>query len=520
MSESKKPFHGYNKEKHSRTGGLSSEYREKYNRKTGSNLQAPVTESNPKGKDKKRKDSFCARMSGVKGPTSKDGKLTPKGAALKRWKCSKSQTDIDAVFKEDWKKQTPKRAQEFFSGKEGERMKKPNLFKSEMPSLVQVANNEIKDSFIEKSDNDEVSRKGARVSAREVLDLQLSQNDSNLFKTGPWCGPEKKKKKETKKSIGPIGTELEEDYDDQKRVVEDTHAESMHSDIHQDVIDALNDICAADFHHAGVHNLENSDRRKPMKVPHWKFYTDPVKSEREEADLSKAKKDKKKGRCWEGYEPVPGKKPFEDGSCRKKSEEEIELDLEKSFDQDELFLKGVAEKLEASEEIEKARYTKRTGTPGNYRYYYNEGKKFRTGKPEQSHPAKDPSREQIQEMKEKRSHEQAVKDFKNMKSQGLDDRGSSALEGNQSESAKKFVDMLLGTNGLSMKQMSGNRLIVYTEKNESMVDRAAKIAGLDAGKITNVADNGETRVLTIPLDSQGPNFKKSNVFDDIIKAIR
>jgi hypothetical protein len=26
-------------------------------------------------------------MSGVKGPTSKDGKLTPKGAALKRWKC-------------------------------------------------------------------------------------------------------------------------------------------------------------------------------------------------------------------------------------------------------------------------------------------------------------------------------------------------------------------------------------------------------------------------------------------------
>jgi hypothetical protein len=29
-------------------------------------------------------------MSGVKGPTSKDGKLTPKGAALKRWRCSKA----------------------------------------------------------------------------------------------------------------------------------------------------------------------------------------------------------------------------------------------------------------------------------------------------------------------------------------------------------------------------------------------------------------------------------------------
>ena len=24
------------------------------------------------------------------------------------------------------------------------------------------------------------------------------------------------------------------------------------------------------------------------------------------------------GRCWKGYEPVPGKKPYSDGSCRKK----------------------------------------------------------------------------------------------------------------------------------------------------------------------------------------------------------
>jgi hypothetical protein len=27
-------------------------------------------------------------MSGVKGPTSKNGKLTRKGAALKRWRCN------------------------------------------------------------------------------------------------------------------------------------------------------------------------------------------------------------------------------------------------------------------------------------------------------------------------------------------------------------------------------------------------------------------------------------------------
>lgn len=27
---------------------------------------------------------------------------------------------------------------------------------------------------------------------------------------------------------------------------------------------------------------------------------------------------KAEGRCWEGYEPVPGKKPYSEGSCRKK----------------------------------------------------------------------------------------------------------------------------------------------------------------------------------------------------------
>lgn len=26
------------------------------------------------------------------------------------------------------------------------------------------------------------------------------------------------------------------------------------------------------------------------------------------------------GRCWDGYEPVPGKKAYEPGSCRKISE--------------------------------------------------------------------------------------------------------------------------------------------------------------------------------------------------------
>lgn len=84
-----KPFHGYNKNKHSVKGGLSKKGREKINRETGSNLKAPVSSKAAKKSPKKaaRRKSFCARMSGVKGPTSKKGKLTPKGAALKRWDC-------------------------------------------------------------------------------------------------------------------------------------------------------------------------------------------------------------------------------------------------------------------------------------------------------------------------------------------------------------------------------------------------------------------------------------------------
>ena len=72
----------------SKGAGLTAKGRAKYNRETGSNLKAAVTQKNPTGKDKKRQNSFCARMSGMKGATSKDGKLTRKGAALKRWRCN------------------------------------------------------------------------------------------------------------------------------------------------------------------------------------------------------------------------------------------------------------------------------------------------------------------------------------------------------------------------------------------------------------------------------------------------
>lgn len=86
-----KPFHGYNPNKHSKEGGLNAKGRAKAKREEGANLKPPVTEKpstlNPDSKKAKRRKSFCARMGGVKGPTSKGGKKTPKGAALDRWNC-------------------------------------------------------------------------------------------------------------------------------------------------------------------------------------------------------------------------------------------------------------------------------------------------------------------------------------------------------------------------------------------------------------------------------------------------
>ena len=76
------------KEHKSKTGGLTAKGRKHYNRKTGSNLKAPVTEKNPKGKRAARKKSFCARMKGVKGAMKDSkGRPTRKALALRKWRC-------------------------------------------------------------------------------------------------------------------------------------------------------------------------------------------------------------------------------------------------------------------------------------------------------------------------------------------------------------------------------------------------------------------------------------------------
>jgi hypothetical protein len=59
--------------------GLTAKGRAKYNRETGSHLKAPQPEGGS------RKDSFCARMSGVVKHASGDAPRAK--ASLKRWKC-------------------------------------------------------------------------------------------------------------------------------------------------------------------------------------------------------------------------------------------------------------------------------------------------------------------------------------------------------------------------------------------------------------------------------------------------
>ena len=73
------------------SGGLNSAGRKYYKKKTGANLKPPVSKEKAKKSPEaaKRRKSFCARMSGVKGAMKDEkGRPTRKAKALKKWDCS------------------------------------------------------------------------------------------------------------------------------------------------------------------------------------------------------------------------------------------------------------------------------------------------------------------------------------------------------------------------------------------------------------------------------------------------
>jgi hypothetical protein len=81
------------KEGKNKNGGLNAKGVASYRREhPGSKLQTAVTTKpsklKPGSKSAKRRKSFCARMSGVKGPMKKpNGKPTRKALALRKWNC-------------------------------------------------------------------------------------------------------------------------------------------------------------------------------------------------------------------------------------------------------------------------------------------------------------------------------------------------------------------------------------------------------------------------------------------------
>lgn len=71
-------------------GGLNKAGREYFKKTEGANLKPPVTKKQAEKSPKSaaRRKSFCARMSGVKGPMKDSkGRPTRKALALKKWEC-------------------------------------------------------------------------------------------------------------------------------------------------------------------------------------------------------------------------------------------------------------------------------------------------------------------------------------------------------------------------------------------------------------------------------------------------
>ena len=87
-----------------KTDGLSKKAVKAYRRENpGSKLQTAVTTKpsklKPGSKAAKRRKSFCARMSGNKGPMKKpNGKPTPKALALRRWNCESVEAMVDLIL--------------------------------------------------------------------------------------------------------------------------------------------------------------------------------------------------------------------------------------------------------------------------------------------------------------------------------------------------------------------------------------------------------------------------------------
>jgi GNAT superfamily N-acetyltransferase len=342
MTKAKKPFKGYNKKKHSRTGGLNDKYRKKINREEGSNLKRPVTGKVKQGsKAAKRRKSFCSRMAGVKGPTSKDGQLTPKGAALKRWKCRKSLQKSDLHPKQ----KLAMFLREHLDNKLALKAAEPTITKSQILTGGKGDTKNISDfdaKEVEMGMKVELEHTKDINIAKEIVADHLSEDPSYYSKL---------------KGSG-LADELEKGLkgDWEKEGYTISHKKSPHGGIYVQAHDRHGKL--AGFASIGYHDWDNAEdsegvpvfsktptdhimsfetevepahQRKGLASAMYQYaeqyYGVPMEMGSLSDDAAKLWKQprrpfgkstlEKAGRCWEGYEPTPGKKPYSKGSCRK-----------------------------------------------------------------------------------------------------------------------------------------------------------------------------------------------------------
>lgn len=93
MADKKKSPAWQRKEGKNPEGGLNRKGRESYNKSTGGNLKAPVSDKQAKNSKtaKARQDSFCARMEGMKkkltGSKTANDPNSRINKALRKWDC-------------------------------------------------------------------------------------------------------------------------------------------------------------------------------------------------------------------------------------------------------------------------------------------------------------------------------------------------------------------------------------------------------------------------------------------------
>jgi hypothetical protein len=105
----------------SSSGGLTQKGRDHYNRKSGGNLQAPVTKEpsklKPGSKAANRRKSFCARMGGMKKRlTSAETARDPDSRinkALRKWNCEETHANNEMFVRDPAGKEIQVKKQKF-----------------------------------------------------------------------------------------------------------------------------------------------------------------------------------------------------------------------------------------------------------------------------------------------------------------------------------------------------------------------------------------------------------------------